>query len=73
VSILPLLLFLCASLPLSFRAYYGDGVAERVVCVVAGGCNHMTCKCGFQFCWLCLAKYESSHFSSGACAGKQFT
>lgn len=18
-----------------------------------GGCNHMTCKCQFEFCWLC--------------------
>ena len=21
------------------------------------GCNHMTCKCGFDFCWLCLVKW----------------
>lgn len=24
-----------------------------------GGCNHMTCKCKGQFCWLCLAKWKT--------------
>jgi len=39
-----------------------------------GGCNHMTCqKCDHQFCWLCMGQYSSDHFSSGQCAGKQFT
>lgn len=43
----------------------------------SGGCNHMHCtRCGFDFCWLCLQKYKSGHFSRGSgtpCAGKQFT
>ncbi|KAH3746125.1 E3 ubiquitin-protein ligase RNF19A [Pelomyxa schiedti] len=39
-----------------------------------GGCNHMTCKgCGHQFCWLCMGDYDGNHFSTGPCAGKQFT
>lgn len=28
-----------------------------------GGCNHMTCKCRHEFCWLCLQNYYE-HISS---------
>ncbi len=24
-----------------------------------GGCNHMTCKCGHNFCWICLGDWAS--------------
>jgi hypothetical protein len=27
------------------------------------GCNHMTCVCGFQFCWLCLKDFYLFHSS----------
>jgi len=29
-----------------------------------GGCNHMTCKCGLNFCWICLAVFDGDegHF-----------
>ncbi|CAG8486023.1 10391_t:CDS:2 [Ambispora gerdemannii] len=23
------------------------------------GCDHMTCRCGYEFCWLCLADYNA--------------
>ena len=37
------------------------------------GCNHITCKkCKYEWCWLCLKKYESNHYSSGPCKGRQF-
>jgi E3 ubiquitin-protein ligase RNF19A len=37
------------------------------------GCNHMTCHCGREFCWVCGETIISSfsHFSLGACAGLQ--
>jgi hypothetical protein len=28
------------------------------------GCNHMSCPCGFQFCWLCLKEFYSNHSAS---------
>mmetsp|Transcript_8677 Transcript_8677/g.19624 ORF Transcript_8677/g.19624 Transcript_8677/m.19624 type:complete len:705 (-) Transcript_8677:2842-4956(-) len=27
-----------------------------------GGCNHMRCKCGHHFCWICLGDYRGRHF-----------
>lgn len=34
--------------------------------IKANGCNHMTCKCGCQYCWLCLHELpldERGHYS----------
>ena len=37
------------------------------------GCNHITCtKCGYQWCWLCNEKYDTTHFTKGICKGFQF-
>ena len=36
-----------------------------------GGCRHMTCKCGFQFCWHCKRDYFRSH-SKWACDAHRF-
>lgn len=37
------------------------------------GCNHITCRCGKQWCWLCQLPYEHGHFSlPSRCGGLQF-
>ena len=36
------------------------------------GCNHITCKCGYQWCWLCNEQYNENHFKNGKCKGFQF-
>jgi hypothetical protein len=47
----------------------GQGVQK------SDGCNHMTCTCGFEFCWLCGDTILSVdlHYIAGACAGLQFS
>jgi hypothetical protein len=27
-----------------------------------GGCNHITCECGHEFCFVCLADWENKHY-----------
>jgi len=39
------------------------------------GCNHMTCSCGHQFCWICGGRYYDGHFAPFnvfGCPGMQF-
>ena len=39
------------------------------------GCNHMTCiNCYYEFCWICMKKYEPGHYSIfnfSACPGME--
>ena len=43
------------------------------------GCNHITCRCGHEFCWLCGETVYISiedtplHYLTGACAGLQMS
>lgn len=32
-----------------------------------GGCNHMECKCGYGFCWICLEDYSKISCTSYVC------
>ena len=36
------------------------------------GCNHMTCKCGYEFCWLCMQPYTRNHFRNNTTGCVQF-
>ncbi|EDR28031.1 hypothetical protein, conserved [Entamoeba dispar SAW760] len=38
-----------------------------------GGCNHMTRKCGYKFCWLCCVKYTPEQWMDNTTGRKQFT
>lgn len=38
-----------------------------------GGCNHMTCSCRHEFCWLCMKKYKSGHYDDPRIECEQFT
>ena len=32
------------------------------------GCNHIICSnCKYEFCWICLGKYDDNHFTIGGC------
>jgi len=47
----------------------------RKFIVKIDGCNHMTCSCGYQFCWVCGGAYYSGHFAPFnpfGCPGMQF-
>ncbi|CAI2360877.1 unnamed protein product [Moneuplotes crassus] len=40
------------------------------------GCNHMTCICGHQWCWICKREYTHDHYNNDnlfGCGGMQFT
>lgn len=39
-----------------------SAMIERVA-----GCNHMTCRCGYSFCWLCGARMTPGHFAASGC------
>merc|ERR1712098_217965 len=43
--------------------------------LILGGCNHMTCGlCSYEFCRVCMRKYEKDHYTDGLCKkdGKWF-
>ena len=36
-----------------------------------GGCNHMTCTCGYEFCWICGERWGSSKCGGYMCTNEK--
>eukprot|EP00164_Ancoracysta_twista_P000612 GFYU01000809.1.p1 GENE.GFYU01000809.1~~GFYU01000809.1.p1 ORF type:complete len:496 (-),score=73.44 GFYU01000809.1:145-1632(-) len=52
---------------------------KRAIEKISGGCNHMTCRCGVEFCWLCGRRFDPNarmrHYDPYnflGCPGAQF-
>ena len=45
-----------------FRGYWQRCFACDRVVAKDGGCNHITCTFGHQFCWLCGAKWKTCRY-----------
>lgn len=41
--------------------HYRQCVRCKNVIEKSAGCNHMTCRCRYQFCYVCGAKWSASH------------
>ncbi|CAJ0753914.1 21402_t:CDS:2 [Entrophospora sp. SA101] len=58
------------------RAYYERLTKQCPSCQMSieknQGCDHMSCRCGYEFCWLCLGDYENirnngNHYHAPTC------
>ena len=58
ILVVLLVIWRCGSIPEFNAQMLGPNVKQCPGCRVRtykdGGCNHMTCRCGHQYCWLCM-------------------